>query len=396
MKDKIISKKEIIILIISALLITIVHNLKLDSYFQNILFPFLITLISYSYILIKKYPVDKKAFYLLLPIILIIISNLVVNIDFSNKALNVIVLPIILAFYFLRLINKNFKLENNSLKWLSKLFPTGLFENLKFLVPTRDNQDNKKIQNIILGVFLGGILGLIILFLLASADAYFNAFLKSITPRFDFKNIIFFTISFILLFSIMINILLNKDFCLEKTKTYKIDNIIILIALSIINTIFILFLISEISKITTNFLHLPIKYTYASYAREGFFQLLFVTIINFTIIMFLQYKTKIKIGNNNIKKLILLLITFSIILIFNSYYRMFLYIGNYGFTVLRLQVILFLAMEIILFILSFRKVLKDLKTDDTFTYFIIIVITYIINLYLCNQEFVNFIMKYFK
>ena len=43
-----------------------------------------------------------------------------------------------------------------------------------------------------------------------------------------------------------------------------------------LNSIFVLFLLSEISKLTTNFLQLPIEYTYASYAREGFFQLLFV------------------------------------------------------------------------------------------------------------------------
>ena len=59
---------------------------------------------------------------------------------------------------------------------------------------------------------------------------------------------------------------------------------------SAINLVFVLFIVSEISKLTNNFLSLPVEYTFSSYAREGFFQLLFVTLINFSIIIsFCQY-----------------------------------------------------------------------------------------------------------
>lgn len=113
--------------------------------------------------------------------------------------------------------------------------------------------------------------------------------------------------------------------------------------------------------------------------------------INFIIIMYLLYKTKSVDENSKIKKLIFILITFSIILIFNSYYRMYLYINNYGFTVLRLQVILFLTMELIIFGVLIKKLFKGLKFNDAFIYFVVMISFYILNLYLCNDTFINLI-----
>ena len=83
------------------------------------------------------------------------------------------------------------------------------------------------------------------------------------------------------------------------------------------------------------------------------------------------------------------------ILILNSYYRMFLYIGAYGLTVLRSQVIIFLAMEIILFSILAKKVISGIK-NDAYLYFIIITTTYILNLYICNDKIINIIMKLIK
>ena len=103
-----------------------------------------------------------------------------------------------------------------------------------------------------------------------------------------------------------------------------------------------------------------------------------------------MYKTKSASGNKIIKNLILLLIMFSIILIFNSYYRMYLYINRFGFTVLRMQVILFLAMEIVLFSVIVKKILFGLKNDGLIL-LSVMTLFYIINLYLCNNCFINLI-----
>ena len=108
--------------------------------------------------------------------------------------------------------------------------------------------------------------------------------------------------------------------------------------------------------------------------------------------MFVLYKTKLIKENKWIKRLIITLILFSLMLIGNSYYRMFLYIGNYGFTILRLQVILFLAMETILFSIILKKIINKLN-KDALIYFIVIISFYILNLYTCNQMFIDMISK---
>ena len=199
-----------------------------------------------------------------------------------------------------------------------------------------------------------------------------------------------FVIFFIIIFSIGVNLIRNRYIVMKENKIRKIDHTIIISMLSVINLVFVLFLISEISKLCCNFLQIPKGYIYSSYAREGFFQLLFVTIINFSIILYLIYKTNVIKENKVIRNLVLILIAFSVLLIFNSYYRMFLYIGKFGFTNLRLQVILFLLMELILFGIIIKKIINKVNNDGLI-FLVIMTSFYVINLYICNDFFIRLI-----
>ena len=67
---------------------------------------------------------------------------------------------------------------------------------------------------------------------------------------------------------------------------------------------------------------------------------------------------------------------------------MFLYIEKFGFTNLRLQVILFLLMELLSLLVILKKILFKLKIDFVI-FFIIIITTYIVNLYICNNWFIR-------
>lgn len=397
MKNKIeIDRYTIITILIASLLNVFVHYLNIDGYIKNFIIPLTIMLGTYIILLRNDKVCNMKAFYVLIPIVLILISNLVVKVDYSNMILNVIVLPILLSIFFFLLTNKNYKISGYVFEWTYHLFFDKWFSNLTYL-KGKKTQEKSNAMNIFKGVFIGGFFGIIILLLLMSADDYFSAFINNVVKlfRFDFNGIIIFLISFILLFSIFINILSNKNTKMKEINYQSCHELTVMIILFFINSVLLLFLVSEISRLTTNFLQLPVQYTYSSYAREGFFQLLAVTTINFSIIMYLLYKTTIMKDNQKIKNLILLLIGFSIILIFNSYYRMFLYIGNYGFTILRLQVVLFLTMEFILFIILIKKIMKELKCNDAVLYFIIMISFYTINLYLCSDNFINIINKLF-
>ena len=389
-EEYIIPKQHLLVILISSILITFIYQFHIKGYFFEAMLPFILILGSYL-IILKDTKKNKKAYFLLIPITLIFISDIIVGIDANNKDLNFLVLPILLSAMLLLLINKNYKLEGNISTWIFKLFPVGLFSNLKFLKIKSENKTSEKIGKIMTGIGFGIMFGAVIVFLLVKADDYFSAFISSIfqdVADFNPNYILILVASFILTFSILINLLKNKDTKMGEIKVHNYDKTIIITFLSMVNSVFVLFIISEISRLTNNFLQIPIEYTYSSYAREGFFQLLFVTVINYVILMFLLYKTTM-VREKWVKWLLFLLASFSIILIFNSYYRMFLYINHYGLTVLRLQVVLFLLMELIIFILMISRIFDKFKKRNAFTYFVIIISFYIANLYLCNDWLVN-------
>lgn len=392
-----IKKENVIIPIVSALLIVIISNLKIDWYFKTIMFPFFMILVSSTILVMKNDDINKKAFYLLIPIILIIFSNLILillkgTLDENNEILNIIVLPILISIYLFSLINRNYKIALVNIPLMFKIFPRYLFRNLKFLKIKTNREKTNKILNAVFGIIVGIVFSIVILLLLMSADDYFNKFVSKafISINFDFSKLMQFVIFFIIIFSIGVNLIRNRYIVMKENKTRKIDHTIIISMLSVINLVFVLFLISEISKLCGNFLQIPKGYIYSSYAREGFFQLLFVTIINFSIILYLIYKTNVIKENKIIRNLVLVLIAFSVLLIFNSYYRMFLYIGKFGFTNLRLQVILFLFMELILFGIIIKKIINKVNNDGLI-FLVIMTSFYVINLYICNDFFIRLI-----
>lgn len=397
-------KKHILVPLISAILIVVTGMLNIDFYFKSVMFPFLMILIS-STILVKDYEgINKKAYLLIIPIVLIIISNLVLkvlkgNLDGTNQLLNIIVLPLLISTYLFMLVRSDFKVSLENMFLVFKLFPKNLFKNLKFIKIDTNKEKNDKVINIIFGTVIGVFISGLILALLTSADAYFDKFLFSIVTNinvdFNLWYVIKGIIYFVILFVIGINLFKNKEIALKESKMSRVNKTVITTMLFIVNFVFVLFLISEISKLCGNFLKVPKGYIYSSYAREGFFQLLFVTLINFGIILYLIYKTNLVKEDKKVKCLVLSLIAFSIFLIFNSYYRMFLYIGRFGFTNLRLQVILFLFMEIILFGFIIKKILRGAKKDGML-FLIIMTITYVINLYVCNDWFIGILENIWK
>lgn len=397
-------KKHILVPLISAILIVIAGMLNIDFYFKSVMFPFLMILIS-STILVKDYEkINKKAYLLIIPIVLIIISNLVLkvlkgNLDGTNQLLNIIVLPLLISTYLFMLVRSDFKVSLENMFLVFKLFPKNLFKNLKFIKIDTKKEKNDKVINIIFGTIIGVFISGLILALLTSADAYFDKFLSSIVTNinvdFNLWYVIKGIIYFVILFVIGINLFKNKEIALKESKMSRVNKTVITTMLFIVNFVFVLFLISEISKLCGNFLKVPKGYIYSSYAREGFFQLLFVTLINFGIILYLIYKTNLVKEDKKVKCLVLSLIAFSIFLIFNSYYRMFLYIGRFGFTNLRLQVILFLFMEFILFGFIIKKIIRGAKKDEM-VFLIIMTITYVINLYVCNDWFIGILENIWK
>lgn len=105
---------------------------------------------------------------------------------------------------------------------------------------------------------------------------------------------------------------------------------------SIISAIYIIFCMIQIIGLFGAHLSLPQGYTYSRYAREGFFQLLFVCALNLVIVLccmalFRESKT--------LKGLLTTISVCTYIMLASSAYRMILYIQVYHLTFLRIFVL---------------------------------------------------------
>ena len=390
--EKLVNKKYILTTSVAALIIVIAHNLSLDGDIKDIVIPYIVTLASYLYLFKDNKNLNKDAYYYLIPVGLIFLNVFLVEADVTNFLLNIIILALLLTIFIFKWTNKNYKLSLNGFKWIFKLFPDGFFSNLKYLKKSDRKHDPKKVDSVLSGVLIGGAIAIVIIALFASMDSYFSSFIFKFLDIFnlDLSNLILFIISFIFIFSVGVNVYKYREEKVAEIKVKDGDPITANVVLGIINFVFVLYLISVISRITNNFLGIPVDYTYAGYAREGFFQLLAITVINFVVIAYLIYKTKLVKNNKMVRTLIYVLIGFSVLLIFTSYYKMALYVVHYGLTTLRLQVVLFLSMDLIMFVMLVIKTIKGMS-DDMVRYFLVAITTYILNLYLCNQTMIDFL-----
>ncbi len=176
----------------------------------------------------------------------------------------------------------------------------------------------------------------------------------------------------------------------EETSTNcKKDNYTIKLLLTILNVIYIIFDIIQIKSLILHQVSMDISY--AEYARQGFFQLMFVSVINISIILFSKlYEDKENKSNNkyvNIMSFIMIILTF--IIIISSFLRMNMYEREYGYTLLRLLVYFTLITESIALLPTCIYILNS--NFKIMKYYLIIgIIAYVI----LNYSNVDYIIAY--
>ena len=113
---------------------------------------------------------------------------------------------------------------------------------------------------------------------------------------------------------------------------------------------------------------LPAGYTYASYARQGFFQLLFLCIFNLMLVLCCMTKYEMS------RLLRIVLLVFSgctYMMIASSVYRMIMYIDAFYLTFLRILVLWFLALLAVLMAGVMGNIIKE--NFSLFRYGIVVV-----------------------
>ena len=229
---------------------------------------------------------------------------------------------------------------------------------------------HKNLKNVLIGLIIAIPLVILVLSLLSDADIIFaNAVALErwfkVTDTLTFILLVVFI--YFLLYSFMVAVEEKMDEKKEKIREGT-DAVIAMTFTSILLVIYAIFSFIQIFALFLEKMQLPDGYSYAEYAREGFFQLLAICILNMFLVLIC-----IKIfKEHKILKLILMGISIcTYIIILSSAFRMVMYVREYQLTFLRVFVFWVLGT---LAILMFGLILRIFKQKfPSFRYTMVVV-----------------------
>lgn len=169
---------------------------------------------------------------------------------------------------------------------------------------------------------------------------------------------------------------LDEQGCIRKLFSIRfVSNLIMYTAVTPICILYVLFFFSQASYFLSAFSsELPDGFTYADYARQGFFELFAVAVINLIVLCAVSLFSK-KSGREKpfaLKLYSVVLSIFTLILIATAMSKMVMYIDNYGLTELRVYTSWFMILLAFIFVLI---IIKQFRFDMKFTKHLAVIFT---------------------
>lgn len=361
---------------------------------------FIVPTVGFIIYLLKKNKkeINLKPTILIIPIVLLALTYLIFNNSFFYT-LNKLVIPLLIIYMILEMFNETIEINTKLISKVMKIVFTPIafigesFEKLKQSIEEKIKINakpsrKKNMVKVVKAILITLPIALLILLLLSSADQEFeNIFSRILIDglRLISKIHISTTLAKIMVtvvlfvyfigFFYYISFKYEKDENEEEKKKQK-DNFTIKMILAVLNIIYLVFCIIQIKSLLQDGSNLK----YAYYAREGFFQLMIVSLINLVTILIAKRSEK---HNKYIKLMCLIMVLFTFIILISSVTRMYLYESAYGYTLLRVLVSCALFAETILLIPTIIYIL-DKKIKLAKTYF-----TILITIYVC-MNYANF------
>lgn len=330
-------------------------------------------IISYYY----KITLSKSTFLLIIPLIFF---SLMVAVRASGF---LIFLNILACVFILLIISdiattgkkiKEYLVENYFITLIVPLqFIDTFHKTISEMIRLQDRlKEQRKISQIVKGVLMALPLLFIFLLLFSSADLVFYKYLSNlidIKPETLFRAVIivFATAVFIGAFGYVFRAADNvplPDRTL--TKKYQVGITEASIFLGLVNLLFFLFILVQLryffggqGNITA------LGFTYAEYARKGFFELSIVAVISFLVLWSTEkYIVKKDIGHMlPFKILSSLLIVQVLVIMLSAFKRLLLYENAFGFTTSRFYSHAFIVWLGVIFILLLYKILINQKEN---------------------------------
>jgi len=245
---------------------------------------------------------------------------------------------------------------------------------------------NKTVGYVLWGLVISIPLLMIVLGLLGSADVVFREITDDFFDGINFGNIfnVLFRIGFIFFASYSMLAYLCKKSIKEEVGDYRKGEPILAITItSLLSVVYILFSGIQIVYLFLGRMELPKEYTYAAYAREGFFQLLTVSVLNLIIVLVMMSYFK----ESNVLKIVLTVMSLcTFVMIASSALRMIMYIRYYYMTFLRIFVLWALVVLFLMFVGVIVSVFKE--SFPLFKYSMVVITVLYIGLSFSHPDFI--------
>ena len=238
---------------------------------------------------------------------------------------------------------------------------------------------------VLIGVAITFPLLAVITALLSSADIVFAKMIDRVLASFNFVTV--FELFFLVLFVFFCSYAVYAALCMknvqeEVREQRKWEPIIAIIFTAALSIVYLLFSVIQIMYLFIGKMQLPEGYTYSGYAREGFFQLLAVCIMNLLLVLICLHLFR----ENIVLKVILTVISgCTYIMILSSALRMIMYINRYNLTFLRIFVLWSLA--VIFLLMAGVTISIYIKRFPLFNYGLAIVAVFYIGLSFSHPDY---------
>ena len=376
-------KKQELNKIISIFSISVLLGILFDYFFYDkglgIAFPLYILLIVFglfgiSYVYRKR--IKKDALLLLIPLFFFSIMTAVRSselLTFLNVVACIYFLLLITDLCFDKKISNYLIRDYVAVPFTPFKFITPFFKSVSELFSLKQKSKDKKVSSqIVRGILISIPFLIIFILLFSSADLAFQKYMSDLVSiNVEGETIVrillvlLVSCAFVGAYSYVFNV--KKEVISYKEKKLRIGGIESYILLGSVNLLFLIFISVQIAYLFGGQSNISsLGFTYAQYARRGFFELIGVAVISFFLLFGLdRYIQREKGSGLRIFKILSSLLVVGVIVIMvSAFMRLLLYEDAYGFTTLRLYSHVFIIFLTVVFGLLIYKVLKNGKESN--------------------------------
>ncbi|WP_312470158.1 DUF4173 domain-containing protein [Neobacillus sp.] len=323
----------------------------------------------------RRFPFSHQRFgYLVICCIWLLATSYLLNDNILFYALNIMVIPGLIIFHLVLVTSPK------KFQWAKPVFVIYLFSRLLEAIKynaafaalfgkgLKQGVDEDKLliwKKILIGMLISVPVLLIVLKLLISADTQFERMIGGIPDWFRILDaegiirlitILIYTAAFFGFMQVLVKKQIKVMMQQADTQVVHLDSIITLTVLIVINTVYVLFTLVQFKYFFGG--TLQGDYTYAEYARKGFFELLFVTLINLSItvviLTFVNHTTSVM--KRMTQTMLTILVLASSVMLSSAFLRLHLYEEVYGFSFIRVLVHSFMIFLAVIFTYTLVKI----------------------------------------